>query len=102
MARPWRVLYRESRGHLLLGRLRWCAALSYVGALVLAMQTILVGGADASTRFSFALAYMIVSLCAGTATIVAPARRRARSLAAGYVLLLIVIMAEQYVRLSQD
>src|SRR5437868_10796455 len=43
---------------------------------------------------------MVASVLAGIATIAGP--RRARALAAGYILLLIAIMADQYVRLAQD
>ena len=100
VAPPWRVLHRASRERLLLGRLRWCAALAYTGALVGALQAILVGGPDAHTRFGFALAYMGLSLAAGIAS--RTIAGRGHELAAGYVLLLVGVMSDQYVRLARD
>jgi signal transduction histidine kinase len=102
MVGAWRAVYRTEHAKLLLGRLRWCARLACLGAILLALQTTVLGGPSMQARFRFAVAYAVVSLVALGLSYWAPVREHGRNLAVGYILALVALMTDNYASLPRD
>lgn len=102
MATTWRTLYRQHRAALLLGRLRWCAGLALLGALFTSGPDLLFAGPELRTRLGFALAYSGASLMALLLSGLRWGQRWIAALAAGYVLVLLGILAENFTQLPAD
>jgi signal transduction histidine kinase len=102
MVSGWQEVYGAEHERLLLGRLRWCAALALLGAAFLGAQNLLQGGPWMLPRLGFALAYAVASLLAWTSSCWTALRRRPVALAVGYVVALIAIMAHNYAELPAD
>ncbi len=101
MDSTWIIAYRHEHDQLLLGRLRWCAGLSLLGAILLGAG---VGGVpdQAPSRLPFELGYAAVSLATWAVARLPTIQRHVTLAAIGYVMALIVVMALQYTSIPAD
>jgi len=101
MDSTWVIPYRRERDQFLLARLRWCAILSLLGSLVLAVQVGVRPGAGRAYA-PYILGYAMVSLTTWMACRLRVVRTRVTVLALTYVVALIAVMALQYVAIPSD
>jgi signal transduction histidine kinase len=101
MRPAWQELYRQWTDERVAVQLRWSAALSLLGAALLAVQSVALRGPDSDLRIVFAVTYAVTSL--GTLGLgwLLP-RRAAIPFAVGYVIILIVTMSRHYATVPAD
>jgi len=102
MNAPWRAVLQAERAELVLGRLRWCTLLAFLGAFGFVAQSLLTRDPGSLRRLEEAIAYMVASAGVGSLTVLPVARRRPSPLAVAYVLLLVAVMAQPFARTPAD
>ncbi len=102
MSVRWDSDYRTEHDELLAARVQWCTALAFLGAIILGAQAALLGGYGAQARERFAVEYGVLSAGVWVICRFVIRRDRATALGLGYVLLLIAMIAQQYIVLTRD